>query len=188
MGLMKKKTTKPKLVLLDADIVIKAYEIGVWSELIDRVQIVVTSIVARDEALFYSKELGKIPEEINLLELIKEGKISELTASNTEISILLDNFDRVFIEGLHKGEVEALALIYSGKALEYNFCSGDKVAIQGLAMIGYSYLGISMEKLLYGVGLQKKLSHGFTDLYFKKWLKIGNQRFVTKNGLNKSKK
>ena len=185
---MNKKTTKPKLVLLDADVVIEVYKIGVWLGLISKVEIAVPSTVAHDEALFYSKELGKIPEEINLLELIGGGKILELTASDTEISNLLDKFDRVFIEGLHGGETEALALIYAGKVAEYKFCTADKAAIQGLAMIGYSSIGISMEKLLSSVGLQKKLSHGFTDLYFRRWLKIGSQRFITKNGLDKSKK
>ena len=182
---MNKKTTKLKLVLLDANIVIKAYEIGIWSELISKVEIAVPSIVAHTEALFHSKVLGKIPEEINLPKLILEGKIVELSASDIEMSDLYNKFDRVFLEELHGGEAEALALIYAGKFLEYKFCTTDKVAIQGLAMIGYSSNGISMEKLLSSVGLQKTLSHEFTDLYFQQWLKIGSQRFITKNGLDK---
>ncbi len=184
---MNKKTTKPKFVLLDADVVIEAYKIGVWSDLIDSVEIAIPSIVARDEALRYSKEMGRIPYEIDLVRLIHEGRICELSASASEINELRSRFDRVFIEGLHDGETEALALIYSGKASGYKFCSGDKVAIQGLAMIGHSSSGISMQNLFNYVGLTKQLSHQFTESYFKKWLEVGKERLITEDGLSRTK-
>lgn len=179
---------KLKFLLLDADVIIEAYRIGIWLSLIDRVQIAVPSIVAHSEALFYSKEEGRIPEEIDLPKLIQEGKISELIASDIEMADLLAKFDNVFIqfEGLHSGEAEALALILSGKASGYMFCTGDKVAIQGLAMLGHSSYGISMEQVLSTVGLQKQLSHQFSESYFKRWLKKGGQRFVTGDGLSNS--
>ncbi len=47
-----------KCVLLDASIVIEAHKIGVWENLIERVEIIVSSIVAHQEALFYSGVLG----------------------------------------------------------------------------------------------------------------------------------
>jgi len=35
-------------------------KLGIWEQLIERVEIVVSSVVARQESLFYSKEAGKI--------------------------------------------------------------------------------------------------------------------------------
>ena len=55
-----------KCVLLDANIIIESHKVGVWEKLIDRVEIVVSSIVAYKESHFYSKEEGGIPEPINL--------------------------------------------------------------------------------------------------------------------------
>jgi len=183
---MSKRIMRLKLILLDADVIIEAYRIGIWLDLIGRVQIAVPSIVAHDEALFYSEEEGRIPQQINLPKLIQKGEICELMASDIEMGDLYSKFDRVFVEGLHDGEAEAIALIYAQKAEGYKFCTGDKVAIQSLAMIGYSSEGISMEKLLSNVGLQKNLSHQFTESYFKKWLGIGKKRLITGNGLSKS--
>lgn len=175
---------KSRLVLLDADIIIEANQIGVWLALTEIVEIAVPSIIAHSEALFYSSEKRGIPHEIDLPRLIQENKISELTATVTEISVLNRKFDSVFAEVLHPGETEALALIHSGKASGYKFCSGDKVAIQGLAMIGHSSSGISMENLLKSVGLTKHISHQFTESYFKKWIGKGKERRITGDGLN----
>ncbi len=94
----------PKCVLLDANIIIEAYKMGVWEKLIEKVEIIVSSIVAHDEALFYSKKEGGVPEPINLKNLIEEGKIKEISASQEVIAEFLNKFDRVFVEGLHLGE------------------------------------------------------------------------------------
>jgi len=177
---------KSKLALLDSDVIIEANKIGVWSALTDIVEIKVPSIIAHSEVLFYSRRRRGIPREIDLPKLVQGKKIGELTATSTEISVLNRKFDRVFIESLHPGETEALALISSGKASGYKFCSGDKVAIQGLAMIGHSSSGISMENLLKSVGLTKQLSHQFTESYFKKWIGIGKERRITGDGLNQA--
>ena len=77
---MTKKGTTLKCVLLDANIIIEAYKLGIWEELIERVEFTVSSIVANDEVLFFSKQENKIPTPINLRSLIEEGKINELSA------------------------------------------------------------------------------------------------------------
>lgn len=107
------KDSAPKCLLLDACIVIEAYELGIWEKLIERVDISVSSIVAHQESLFYSKKQQKVPEPINLHRLIEEGKIDEIEATPEEISNFLDNFDSVFRAGLDPGEAESLALIMS---------------------------------------------------------------------------
>lgn len=172
-----------KCVLLDANIIIEAYKMGVWEKLIEKVEIIVSSIVAHEEALFYSKKEGGVPEPINLKNLIEEGKIKEISASQEEIAEFLNKFDRVFVEGLHIGESESLALIMNCKLDDTLFCSGDATAIQALAMIGFSDLGISFEKLLKKTGLQKRLRKHFLEKFFKENINIGAQNLITGQGL-----
>lgn len=104
-----------KCALLDANIIIEAYQLGIWENLIERVEINVSSIVAHDEARFYSKKEKRIPQPIDLKQLIAEGRIKESSATHEEIKAFLNKFDSVFVGGLHDGESESLALIMHGK-------------------------------------------------------------------------
>jgi len=114
-----------KCVLLDANVIIEAHKIGVWEKLVERVEIVVSSIVAHKESLFYSELEGGIPEPINLKRLIQDGKIKEISASSEEMADFSNYFDRVFLFGLDDGEIESLSLIKSGKLQDTLFCSSD---------------------------------------------------------------
>ncbi len=183
---MTAKITKPKCLLLDANIIIKAYELEVWLPLIERVGIVIPSIVVANEALFYMRKIGGIPEEINLRTLIDEGKIMEMAATHEELTALYQLFDRVFVEGLHEGEAEALALLHAGRVSEAYFCTGDAIAIKALAMIRKSERGVAMEKMLEKFGLQRKLEKQYTSAFFQENIKRGQENLITGQGLVKS--
>ena len=144
-----------KCVLLDANIIIEAYKLGIWEKLINQTQIIVSSIVAHKEALFYSKQYAGIPEAINLKRLISEGKIQEIEATQDEIKEFYNKFDSVFVEGLDPGEAESLSLVMHDKVGDSLFCTGDVPAIKALAMIGHSNRGISFEMILKRAGLKK---------------------------------
>lgn len=175
-----------KCVLLDANIIIEAYRLGIWENLMERAEISVSSIIAHTEALFYvGKEKG-IPEAINLTALISKGKIKEYCASTEDLAALYSRFDRVFIEGIHDGEAECLALILKRRVPETLFCSADAIAIQALAMLDRSNQGISFEALLKKTGLSKTIRRHFTEKFFKDNLKQGIQNRITKAGLNKA--
>lgn len=174
-----------KCVLLDANIIIESHKVGVWEKLIEKVEIVVSSIVAHKEALFFSEVEGKIPEPINVNRLIQDGKIKEISSSPEEMADFLNYFDRVFVFGLDDGEIESLALIKSGKVKDTLFCSSDGPAIQALAMIGHSGVGISMEMLLKETGLQKSLECQFSDAFFQKHLKKGAENLIQGVGISK---
>lgn len=170
-------------MLLDANVIIEAHKIGVWGKLIERVEIVVSSIVAHKESHFYYKKEGGIPEPINLKRLIQNGKIREISASPEEMVDFSNYFDRVFVFGLDEGEIESLALIKSNKLQDTLFCSSDGPAIQALAMIGHSNAGISMETLLKKTGLQKGLEHQFCDEFLKKHITKGSENYIRGVGI-----
>lgn len=183
MVLTKTKTTKLKCLLLDADVVIEAYEIEVWEELISRIKVAVPSVVSHDEALFYSEKAAAIPPAIDLPHLAKQGRIYELTASSDDLEAVRAVFDLAFIEGLHAGETEALALLLSGKAEDCLFCTGDRLAIQALALLGLADRGISLEEVLTRIGLQRALRFQYGEDFFKRNIRIGQQRRITGDGL-----
>ena len=128
------KTIKPKSLLPDANVIIGAYELGIWDDLLSRISIIVPSIIAVDETLFFRKEEHSIPDPINLPLLAGMEKISIMEATAQEMQMIVHRFDRVFAEGLHGGETEALALLCR-QDFSCHFCTGDAMAIKALAML-----------------------------------------------------
>jgi hypothetical protein len=174
---------KPRCVLLDASIVIEAYVLGVWEILVQQIQIIVPSIVSNDEALFYQKEIGRIPDEINLPKLIQSGKIQEFSADASDFAALDEVFDRVFIENIHSGEREALSLLFSGRTGDTVFCTSDSAPIRAMAILNLAEKAISFEKVLIQIGQTKKLPKQFTEEWFQKQLALGKQNLITGEGL-----
>ena len=182
---MNPKPTKPNLpLLLDANIVIEAYRLSAWDSLIQRRTVVVPSIVIDDEALFYSRQIGDIPKSIQLARLVSDGSIGRVEATADEMSKTGNIFDRVFIEGLHDGEMEALAII-DHRPDQYMFSSGDVAAIKALAMLGHSHAGISFERILQEAGLAKRLEKQFRDEFFREQLVVGQTNRIQGIGLKK---
>ena len=181
---VKKKATKLKCVLLDADIIIKLFEQGIWKNMLDVLEIKVPSIVV-EEAFFFKDEQGIIHYSIDLKRLESEGKIEVFPASIIDIENLKNQFDDSF--SLDSGEEEAIALLFAGKAKDAKFCTADKAAIQALAMLRLSEQGISLEKLLKLNGISQNLIYECTDAHFKKHIEKGNLRFILGQGLVKKK-
>ncbi len=177
------KTTRPKSLLPDADVVIETYNLGVWEGLIAEISVVVPATIVHSEALFFKGRKRSVSGRIHLPALVEQGKIKQVEASAQEVDAVLQRFDRIFRESLHPGEVEALAVLHAGKAPECAFCSGDKTAIRCLAMLGLSDCAISLEEVLDSIGLRKKLRFQFTKEYLRAQIKIGQQQRITGLGL-----
>jgi len=181
---MTARTTKPRCVLLDANIVIEAHALKIWTELKDRYELILPSIVVINEAkYFYSAK--RRSKSIRLGEQITRGEVRQLTATAEEYAQLYEKFDSVFRDTLDPGETEALALLQANRASEAFFCTSDAPAIKALAMLGLSNRGISMEMLMSKIGLAKKLKKWFTEDFFKTNIKHGQIARVTGEGLLK---
>lgn len=179
----RKKIIKPKSLLPDANVIIEAYELNVWHILLERISIIVPSIIATDETLFYYPEHQKIPDPINLRSLAQENKITIIEATTKEMSEIYSFFDPSFIGQLHEGEAEALALLYCRPNLDHHFCTSDAAAIRAFAMLGLSFRAVSFERVLAAHGLQKKLNIQFQEGYLRNNLKVGQQMRITGQGL-----
>ena len=100
---------KPPLVLLDANVIIEAYELAVWQALVASFDLTVPSVVARHEAKYFVVRGQRNP--IDLSSLVAQGKIKVLEADMPEIADLMGQFDPLFSESIDPGEQEALALL-----------------------------------------------------------------------------
>lgn len=184
---MSSRTTQPSILLLDANVIIAAHELGIWDLLVGRYRILVPSVVVRTEVLFYStgsRGCGRIP--IHLSEQVRALRIEELTATATELARVYSGFDLSFVGGLHAGEAEGLALFLAGRVREAAFCSGDRLAIQALAMLGFAQQCVSLEVL---IGRKKHdgiLESQFTEGFLSRNLSIGKDNRITGMGLNRS--
>lgn len=175
--------TKPRLILVDASVIITAYSLGVWDALLQKVDIAVSSTIAHDEALFYEREAGCVPLTIDIPLLVGEGKIIELAANVTQIARVRGFFDLDLNMTLHGGEVEALALLYADDGESLLFCTSDKAAIWVLAMLGLSERGISFEDVLAGAGLGRSLPGEYGAAYFKRNIALGQTMRIQGRGV-----
>ena len=178
----KPRTTAPLFILLDANVIFEAHRQGIWELLLQKVRIAVPSIIARDEALFV--EVGSMTRPLNLPEEIDTGRLEELAAEAPAMHLVQRLFDRSFVDGLHEGELEALAIIYTSGE-EILFCTADQMAIQALAMMDRADRGVSFETLLRKAGLWRKLERRFTEAFFQGHIEKGTTKRIKGEGIHK---
>jgi hypothetical protein len=141
---------KLNLLLLDADVIIFAHELGIWERLVEMCQISITETII-DEANMWFDENDE-QHAIDLLPLIEAGKVQSVSVSLTQLRNFRNRFNSVYLEGMHAGETEPLALLDSSKE-NWKFCSGDAISFKVLGCLGKGNQGISLEELMRTCGL-----------------------------------
>ncbi len=164
---------KSYLVILDANVVIDAYQNNYWNTLVTAYNVYLPAIVLRDEVQYFRDRDGK--KFIDLSPYILKGTVVELEATLEEEAVLQASVKPVFLPKLDPGEREALALLKSPRCKNFLFCTGDALAIQGLSILGMTPQGISVEKLLNNAGSTKKVKPEFTEKRFQAHLVQGFQ-------------
>jgi|ERR1700675_48728 len=175
---------KPRSVLLDANVIIESYAIGVWNSLMLSLDIAVPSIITRQEAKYFIVA-GKY-NPIQLAPLIANNQLRELAADTRELSELINNFGFLFSQSIDAGEHEALALFLAGRCAGHHFCTADAAPIQSLAMLDMSDCGISLEELLQSIGIAKPLDKQFRKSFFEQQIMEGKRRRSEGDGLSLS--
>ena len=95
---------RPSCILLDANVIITAHELGVWDWVVRVYRVSVPSVVIHGEAQHFHpwrQPLKKV--KVDLTELVASGHIAELAASAEEFVRALSAFDSTFVSGLHAG-------------------------------------------------------------------------------------
>ncbi len=188
MASMTAKPTKRSIcVILDAMVVIEAHALGIWDNLLDKIDAIIPSTVVKNEAFYFDTKKSGKRGAILISQAVGSGRVAEIAATVTELQSLQSTLDYATRQGLHLGELEALSLINEGRAeLEGAlFCTADGAAIRALALLGHGESGISFGKLLTKVGLQKPLRQHFREDFFKRHLDRGSQDRITGMGRQK---
>lgn len=161
---------KFKLLLLDANIVITAFELGIWQQLIGQCDVWLASTVIKETQYFIGSDGNK--HAIDLSQDIAKRYVTEFKITLSELLRFRDRFDPSYLEKLDDGETESLAfLINSGEA--YRICSADKIIYRILGNLCRSDQAISLEEILQQIGLSRKLPPQFGKFYVDKWTQKG---------------
>ncbi|MBL7543940.1 MAG: hypothetical protein JNL11_08995 [Bdellovibrionaceae bacterium] len=167
--------SKRKLIILDANVIIHAHELGIWNHLVYQYDVCIVGIVIDDEAKYFQSQTG-IKTDIDLKKNELDGKIHRLDPDLSHTQKILKEYKEIFVKGLDPGERDAITLLNSGSFDEHLFCSGDKSAIKAAAVIDKTFNVISLEKLLREsgqAGCVKNLKHEFLESYTKQYINAG---------------
>lgn len=159
------------LVLLDADVVIEAFRLGIWESLTTKVDVYVASSVAGEAGHYFDPETGA-RKTINLQAEADAGRITIGEGDAIQMS-RVDNTCRPFLLDLHIGELESIALVQT-EGLD--FCTADHAAARAMAVLDLSEKAMSLEGILKKNGLTPKvrIKPYYSAATMSAWLREGS--------------
>lgn len=164
---------KLRLLLLDANVVIELFRLGIWDRFIDVCDVHLSGIVIEDEALFYEDRDGS-PCYLQLPSYVEDGKITRFDVGASDIEAFVKEYGSIYLEKLDPGESESLAYLFSSSE-EFTICSSDKIVFRVLGSRQLSHRGVSLEELLDQTGLGRPLRRQFTKHFREDIAKQGFQ-------------
>ena len=153
-----------RYVILDANVVIDAHRLGFWTALVTQYRISVTETIL-NEVQFYEDDTGE-KHEIDLRASAQKGAIDVLGASAEEFEAVQSKITLEFAKSVDPGEMEAIAVLASGRCEEHRFCTADAVAIKLLAVLNLGAYGVPVKKLLEPIGYRKEVPRQYGEKYF----------------------
>lgn len=176
-------SSKPKFFLLDAGPIIALHRLELWGRVLDRAEICVPRVIAEHEAEYWVRE-DDSRQPINTLADAEAGRLAVLDCNEGELRETLELFDRAVQQSIDPGELHALTLLRCWPDQPRpRFCSGDKMAVVCLCLLGYSASAISVEALLSAVGLSAELKFQFSEKAMEGWVTEGKRRRLQGEGL-----
>lgn len=153
-----------RYALLDANVIIEAYDRGKWDKLVARASVVVPEVVAKEVEGIRRATWGS-------RHWLYASGVDVYAASALQLFALVEQFDHPLRESLHPGELEALALLSDERFSQHRFCTADVPAIRALCIMDKSGLAISLEELFKIVGFPQSFTGAkqhFSDTFFRR--------------------
>lgn len=171
---------KFQLLLLDANIIIAAHELGIWQHLVQECSVTITRTV-ESEAKFWEDQKGR-HHPIDLDSDIKEGKINCVDVPVSAVDSFIQRFDPTYLDRIDPGEADSLAFLFRSNE---NWCiaSADGIVFKILGCLGRSEQGISLEEITQQIGLTCKFDKHYTKDFRIRLTKQGRQDGITGMGL-----
>jgi hypothetical protein len=151
-------------LVLDANIIILLFQHGLWNEVVERSELILSETVI-EEADFFVDSKG-VEHRIDLQPDIQAGRVRVVAIMATEVATFRARFDPVYVQKLDDGETESLAYCLR-EGDPYRLCSSDAIVFKVLSVVDRSEQGVSLEEVLRAIGLARPLSRQFTSRVLK---------------------
>lgn len=171
---------KFSFLILDACIVIKLHELGIWNRLCEKADVHLAETVIQ-EAKYYEDE-QKQRYDIDLRQDIEQKRISSFSVDARELNEFFAQFDPNYAEKLDLGERESLAYLFNSPA-SCMICSSDAIVYKILALMNHEEQGRSLQEVLEAIGLHKKLPVEYLKVSREKWTRQGKEDKIRSRGL-----
>ena len=156
-------TKKSKCIVTDANTVIITNELGIWNGVCNHYQIFLPATIIEDELFYFHSDKGK--NSLKPHDWLKEKKVIRIEAELSDYDLLSKKFNNNFLNGIDRGEREALAILLSNKNPDLLFSTADAAPIKALGALHLGEKGISTEELL----INMKKNHRIPEHHKKKW-------------------
>lgn len=170
---------KLRFLLLDANVIIKLFELKLWEQVVERCEIFVAETVV-NEAQFFYDDVGQ--EAIDLSAYIGEKRITTVSMTTSEVAKFRNRFSPDYLEQIDPGEAESLAFLLASSD-PCLFCSGDAIVFRILGRLNCGEQGLSLEEILQNTGLATTLPNQCRRAFREHWTKVGQKDMIRDIGL-----
>ena len=133
---------KIKLLLFDANIVLKLHELGMLGKIVEACDVTLASSVV-EESQFVDRD--GVKDYVELDALIQAKAINVVTVSIADIQAFRLRFKTTYFEKLDPGEAESRAFMFKS-ADEYRIVSADTIVWKVLGANGRREQGLSRKR------------------------------------------
>lgn len=148
-------------LLLDANVVIYLFELGIWDRLVAECDIHLSRTVIQETQFFMRDGLR---HDIDLSPFEADGRIRVFEVAINDLLAFRQNFDPSYLERLDPGETEALIFALNAK-VDCLLCSADQIVFRVLGAMDRSELGVSLEEVLQKIGMTRPLKRQFKKAF-----------------------
>ncbi len=171
---------KLRFLLLDANIVIKLYELELWDAFVERCEILLPSIVVEREVRYFHGT-----ESDNLIDLgpyVSDGRIQQVEADTGQVQAFLNKFTPDYLGDMDPGETELLTYLTLSED-PCLACSSDAIVFRILGRLNRGEQGRSLEGLLRAVGLDRSLTWQFSEKFRLHYTERGKRDMIEGIGM-----
>jgi len=161
---------KLDFLLLDANVVIELFRLGLWEKITDICDIHLAETVIDESEYYIDEHNEKAPISRNEIEA--HGKVTIYGLESSSLGSFRSMFDITVLEDVDPGEAESLAILWDAEE-EFLICSADAIVFRILGLAGKGHQGISLEEILQQTGFRKRLEYQFIKAFRDKWTQKG---------------
>lgn len=160
-----------RLLLLDANVVIKLFQLDLWDRLLDCCDVHLSRTIATVEAHFFEDDEGE-RHDFDLLPYETSGRVTVFDVTLDQDRQLTQHFGLAYVERFDPGEREALAHLVTSDE-PYLICSADSIVFKVLGFLNRGEQGVSLEEVLQQTGYGPRMTWQFSKAFRKKYTQEG---------------